>query len=415
MAGNTPAPVVTPIALPKGYTPPAFTPSATPVATPTPSPLVPGGPTPPANPVFDPASYTAPDSSEVDNAEKNAADAAGAVASPNQGDYTGAASAFQAEIDGLNQVYAEQKQAETINGLNRLGTNTAEDARSGLLGSGFGDTRIAGVTSTNTAAQNAIDAKHNADLGAVYAKINGLAQSNATQRVTAAQKGADATVSYLKDKAANTSSGVASAVGAYFAAGNDGTKLTSTDLANWAKTLGTDTTTIANAVKAAKASYDSAALDTQTKEATLAKDVATTANIGVPADANEFNFAVKNGYTGTFQDYQNDQDARKIAIAQASQKTTQADQQSAAVNKFANTFVPGATFTDTNGQVLGTIGSDGYINPDAWKAAIADAPAEGLNRETFIKQFGYLLNPKNQGYGLTPAEAKLVSGALPTG
>ena len=86
---------------------------------------------------------------------------------------------------------------------------------------------------------------------------------------------------------------------------------------------------------------------------------------------------------------------------------TEADRQNRAVANFASAFVPGATM---NG--IGVLGDDGYINPNVWKAAIKDAPAEGLTRPDFVKQFGYLLNPINTDYGLTPAEMKLVKGEL---
>ncbi len=83
-----------------------------------------------------------------------------------------------------------------------------------------------------------------------------------------------------------------------------------------------------------------------------------------------------------------------------------------AISEFSTAFVPGATLPSG----IPVLDSDGFMTPEAWKAAITDAPAEGLTREEFIEEFGYLIttpdgkvSPK---YGLTPIEIKLITGEL---
>lgn len=89
------------------------------------------------------------------------------------------------------------------------------------------------------------------------------------------------------------------------------------------------------------------------------------------------------------------------------QKTTEAERVTEAVSNYASVFIPGAEYNGIN-----VIGDDGFMDPQVWKAAIADAPNEGLSRKQFIEQFGYLINRKNDKtiteYGLTPAELKLI-------
>lgn len=86
-----------------------------------------------------------------------------------------------------------------------------------------------------------------------------------------------------------------------------------------------------------------------------------------------------------------------------------------ALSAFGEKFVPGAKMSDGTP----TVDDHGYINPIAFKAAIADAPAEGLTRTAFIKEFGSMVynDSKNgidgRAYGLTPAEVKIITGALP--
>lgn len=60
---------------------------------------------------------------------------------------------------------------------------------------------------------------------------------------------------------------------------------------------------------------------------------------------------------------------------------------------------------------------NGFMTPAAWNAFIAQAPSEGLDRQSFITNFGYLVytDPKKgipSSYKLTPAEQKIVKGKL---
>lgn len=91
-------------------------------------------------------------------------------------------------------------------------------------------------------------------------------------------------------------------------------------------------------------------------------------------------------------------------------KLTGAERAADAISKYSAVFIPGASLPDKTP----ILDAEGFITPKAWKAAIADAPNQGLNRKEFIQQFGHLLytddgevDPK---YGLTPAELKLING-----
>ncbi len=89
---------------------------------------------------------------------------------------------------------------------------------------------------------------------------------------------------------------------------------------------------------------------------------------------------------------------------------TAGERTSAAVSKYSNVFVPGATLKDKTP----VIDANGFITPKAWKEAISSAPSEGLDRKQFIQEFGYLLFSDNgevdKKYGLTPSELKLING-----
>lgn len=103
--------------------------------------------------------------------------------------------------------------------------------------------------------------------------------------------------------------------------------------------------------------------------------------------------------------------AREGEAGRADEKGTEQERVTKAVSNFNSALVVGATYEGIN-----VIGQDGFIDPRVWKAALADAPAEGLSRKQFIENFGYLVNTKNDKtlteYGLTAAEKKLITGEL---
>lgn len=130
----------------------------------------------------------------------------------------------------------------------------------------------------------------------------------------------------------------------------------------------------------------------------------------VPASAQEYQYAVNHGYKGSYSQYQTEDANRKAIIAKSNSTSpkTLVERQATVLSQFSNAFTPGAKLKD------GTpvIDQSGFITPKAWKAAIQDAPAEGLTRAQFIKEFGHLLyadaNGVSASYGITPSEKKLI-------
>jgi hypothetical protein len=112
--------------------------------------------------------------------------------------------AFQAEIDALNAIYAEQKRQATIAGMGRLGSEGAIQARRGLLGSSFGTAQTAGVTSQNTAEQKAIDAEQAAKIAVVMGNMRKATADEIAAKRKAVTEGSEATIKYLKEKGDRT-------------------------------------------------------------------------------------------------------------------------------------------------------------------------------------------------------------------
>ena len=77
-------------------------------------------------------------------------------------------------------------------------------------------------------------------------------------------------------------------------------------------------------------------------------------------------------------------------------------------DKVTTLFSPGYTIPGTDGIPI--LDSDGYATPEGWKAVIR---VSGLDREDFIKQWGYLVSTYGiEKYGLTRPEQELIRGKL---
>lgn len=120
-------------------------------------------------------------------------------------------------------------------------------------------------------------------------------------------------------------------------------------------------------------------------------------------------------------DYQTELDSQKNA-------GTAADRLTQVTAQFQNSFIQGkydaqGNYIQGTGSQLqngnATVDKNGYVTPEAWKLAIADAPHEGMNRQQFLAAFGNLIYSDNKdgidarSYNLSPADIKIINGVLP--
>lgn len=180
-------------------------------------------PPPSANNTMTSVGFTAPGQTQNDIDMNNALAARTAAASdtglPSANERQYATQMFQAQIDALNKVYAEQKAASVVAGRGRLGSQNAIQARRGLLGSDFGEAATVGQEQANTAELNAIDAELNAKVEAVRGKISEAALEMAKNRREAATKTADVKLDEIKYRKETANSKIKSQVAAAFASG----------------------------------------------------------------------------------------------------------------------------------------------------------------------------------------------------
>lgn len=103
----------------------------------------------------------------------------------------------QAQIDSINNVYNDQLNNARIKGQGRLGSTTALNARSGLLGSDMGQANTANQENANTEEQNAINHERMVSINSIYSKIKTDAKEEAAANKLAKSKGADAQLEFL--------------------------------------------------------------------------------------------------------------------------------------------------------------------------------------------------------------------------
>lgn len=105
----------------------------------------------------------------------------------------------QAQIDAINKRFDEAVKAEKIAGVGYMGQTRSAAARGGLLGSDFGASQLATTEKANIAAVEAVNAKRNLELAAVWDKIDQRASEEINKKTEQALKGRESYISWLKE------------------------------------------------------------------------------------------------------------------------------------------------------------------------------------------------------------------------
>lgn len=89
---------------------------------------------------------------------------------------------FQDQIDALNQVYATNRAEATRLGQGRLGTDTAIQARRGLIGSSFGEAMTTGQEQFNVQEMNKVEAEYNKSMNVIHGQLRDSLDKARTQK-----------------------------------------------------------------------------------------------------------------------------------------------------------------------------------------------------------------------------------------
>lgn len=121
----------------------------------------------------------------------------------------------------------------------------------------------------------------------------------------------------------------------------------------------------------------------------------------------EYEYAVANGYKGSFSDYQNEDANRKRSVT-ATPKLTTAEIKANAYSTINRFLQPGAMVGPTP-----VLSPEGYLTWDGFKRLLNAAKEDGITRKEFIAEYSSYINPSDntiEKYGLTAAELKAIRG-----
>lgn len=328
----------------------------------------------------------------------------------------------QARIDAINNVYNDQLAQARLRGQGRLGTSIARQARGGLLGSSFGTAMTNVQEAANVEEQKAIENQRMLDVQSVYSKISADAREEAAANRLAKSKGAEAMLEFYNvTKPALRAKRAKNAIAGLIQKGVDITTLTPDELNSFTSGLGMTkdefVTSFNEAQTTATTEREKAAAEKAKAEAELGYKTAQTAASEASAAKN----LAEAGQVGKMTPYQSAQIAIDWYKAKNPSKSA-SDTKLNAIGGIATLFSPSEINPDgtkTN-VVPGTDGipyvdDNGYVTPEGWKTVMREAAGDNITKKDLLEQFGGLIAPGLESrYGLTPADIKIIQGALPT-
>lgn len=309
---------------------------------------------------------------------------------PNQ-IYQDKLSKYQAEIDAINNVYNDKLNVARTQGIGRLGSNRAIQARSGLLASDFGATQTDNVNTANADVLSGINNERAVAIQAILGKARAGAEEEARLKTEAKKAGADALIKYYDESNSRKKTRVSDAVKQFLLNnGVDNTNIPEDQMKQISDSLGITKDELSAEIKSQattiKAAQDKAAQDKAKTEADIAKTVKETSLLGKITP---------------YQQAQLQIEREKL------DKTS-----NNAISNLSQLFTQGAIVPNSSGVPF--IDSSGYATPEGFKTAIKAAIEDKISRIDFIKQFGnYIPAGYESAYGITPAEIKIITGELP--
>lgn len=137
---------------------------------------------------------------------------------------------YQAEIDAVDRIYADKIKQARIEGQGRLGSSTAVQARSGLLGSDFGQAQTEKVMQGNRDIEDAYLNEKAVQINTILGKARQEALDEAKAKTEAKQAGIKSFVEYLTAQDTRKSQRLTNLAKSMIAQGLDITKLTPQEL-----------------------------------------------------------------------------------------------------------------------------------------------------------------------------------------
>lgn len=145
---------------------------------------------------------------------------------------------MQAQIDAINQVYNQKKNEARVQGQGRIGTTTAINARSGLLGSDFGAANTQTTENYNNEILSSIDAEQMAKVNAILTEAERDASSEIAAKRAAIEQGATKYLEYLGQSETRKKAAASNIAKSLFAQGIDPNSLTADQISKISASYG---------------------------------------------------------------------------------------------------------------------------------------------------------------------------------
>lgn len=263
---------------------------------------------------------------------------------------------MQAAIDATNSMYADQLVRAKQVGAGRLGTTTAISARTGNLGSDFGNAQYNTQEQGNEDTYKSIENERLAKVNALLTQAKTDATTEIANKRAEFAKGLDSRLAYYQSADQRKSDNTAKAIKAVIAQGLDPNNIDPTSLKSFATYYGIDPTDITAGYAEAKKTYD---------QALIKANPAFTLNAG--DQRSQFN-----PKTGKYE-----------VVSSAPFKPTVASTSKPNTNAQAEKLLDASR------------GNDGYANPDVYQQAYEAFPGTLKQFQLAFPPEKYV-NPKNK-------------------
>lgn len=169
---------------------------------------------------------------------------------------------FQSEIDNLDRIYSISRQEAAKAATANLGTDTAIQARRGLIGSSFGEARTSGVEAENAANLEKINVAQGNARAAIESKIRAAITQDKSDKIAAKKLSTSAYKEY-RDSLVTKANDKSKEQIAYIV--NSKYDATDDELTQWATALGVDANKFKSDYKVAKDSATASAEENKVK------------------------------------------------------------------------------------------------------------------------------------------------------
>lgn len=314
---------------------------------------------------------------------------------------------YQAQIDSINNVYADQLAQARVQGQGRIESRQFAQGRAGQIGSGTGEAGINAVQDANRQIENSIMAEKANAIASIYGKVRAGAAEDLAAKTKAKKEGADAILAEGIAKKERRAKRLKDTIAGLISQNVDISEMTDEEIKSYIDGLGTTDDEFIKEFNTQRQTVDLAATKAKQEEEKRQLDLKKT-----EADINKVNSDVANW--GKMTDYQKAQIAIDRYKAYNPTGTT-VEKKGSALGKIASELNSETKLPD---GVTPVLDSSGYITPEGYKYMVQNAPQLGVTKQDVLETFGQFLyrDPKNgyAGYQLTGADEKLLTAITPS-